>query len=101
MVGQMTALENKKQSNPDWIWDEQILAFDVYLEHGVPSKGHPVVIELSQTLRSLPIHPIEIRGSTFRNPNGVGRKLADIHTHRPGYSGKPTYWTNANTVSRQ
>jgi 5-methylcytosine-specific restriction protein A len=97
MVGQMANSVNKKQSNPDWIWDEQILAFDVYLEHGVPSKGHPVVIKLSQTLRSLPIHPIEIRGSTFRNPNGVGRKLADIHTHRPGYSGKPTSGSKLDT----
>jgi len=48
-------------------------------------------------LRSLPIHPIEIRGSTFRNPNGVGRKLADIHTHRPGYSGKPTSGSKLDT----
>ena len=48
-------------------------------------------------MRSLPIHPIEIRGSTFRNPNGVGRKLADIHTHRPGYSGKPTSGSKLDT----
>jgi len=97
MVVQMANPVNKKQSNPDWIWDEQILAFDVYLKYGVPSKGHPAIIELSQTLRSLPIHPIEIRGSTFRNPNGVGRKLADIHTHRPGYSGKPTSGSKLDT----
>ena len=97
MVVQMASPVNKKQSNPIWIWDEQILAFDVYLKYGVPSKGHPAVIELSQTLRSLPIHPIEIRGSTFRNPNGVGRKLADIHTHRPGYSGKPTSGSKLDT----
>jgi 5-methylcytosine-specific restriction enzyme A len=41
-------------------------------------------------LKALPIHPSEIRGLTFRSTNSVGRKLADIHTHRPGYTGKPT-----------
>jgi hypothetical protein len=45
MVGQVSTTSNQKESNPDWSWDEQILAFDVYLKHdGVPSKGHPDVI---------------------------------------------------------
>jgi 5-methylcytosine-specific restriction protein A len=36
------------------------------------------------------IHPAEVRGDKFRNPNGVGRKTADLATNRPGYPGKPT-----------
>lgn len=89
--------KNPKRSNPNWNWDEQILAFDVYIKHGALSKNDPTVIELSETLRSLPIHPMEIRGKTFRNPNGVGRKLADIHTHKPGYKGKPTSGSKLDT----
>jgi 5-methylcytosine-specific restriction enzyme A len=38
----------------------------------------------------LPIHPIELRGPKFRNPNGVGRKTYDIATHHPDYKGAPT-----------
>jgi len=98
MVGQMAARSEPGKSNPDWIWDEQILAFDTYLKHdGVPPKGHHSIVELSEILRSLPIHPLELRSPTFRNPNGVGRKLADIHTHRPGYKGKPTSGSKLDT----
>ena len=78
------------QRNPDWTWDEEVLAFDVYQRFGAVDDEHPEVIALSQILRSLPIHPIKTRTSTFRNPNGVARKLGDIRTHEPGYTGKPT-----------
>jgi 5-methylcytosine-specific restriction protein A len=78
------------QTNPDWTWDEQILAFDLYLFEGSIGKSHPKVHELSLLLRSLPIHPVNVRVGTFRNPNGVSRKIGDIHTHRPGYAGKQT-----------
>lgn len=36
------------------------------------------------------VHPAEARGDKFRNPNGVGRKTADLVTNRPGYAGRPT-----------
>ena len=78
------------QRNPDWSWDEQILAFDLFLREGWLDKGHPDVQELSALLNSLTIHPMSSRTPTFRNPNGVGRKLADIQTHEPGYAGKTT-----------
>ncbi len=78
------------QRNPNWTWDEQILAFDLYLREGWLDKGHPAVQELSALLNSLIIHPVSSRTPTFRNPNGVGRKLADIQTHEPSYAGKPT-----------
>ena len=78
------------QRNPDWEWDEEILAFDVYLRFGAIGREHPEVHELSDVLRRLPLHPVEERTPTFRNPNGVSRKLADIQTHEPGYIGKPT-----------
>ena len=76
--------------NPDWTWDEQLLAFDLYRRVGATSDMHPEVQALSAALRALPLHPEDARAPTFRNPAGVARKLADIHTHRPGYTGKPT-----------
>lgn len=78
------------QRNPNWTWDEQILAFDLYIRRGLLGSQDPEAIELSQLLCSLPIHPEETRTATFRNPNGVARKLSDIHTHRPDYDGRLT-----------
>jgi len=82
--------QKPSQTNPDWTWDEEILAFDVYLRFGAVGKGNKEVAKLSKLLRSLSIHPPEVRSPTFRNPNGVARKLGDIQSHRPGYTGKPT-----------
>jgi 5-methylcytosine-specific restriction protein A len=78
------------QRNPDWTWDEELLAFDVFLRFGPLGEDHPEVQDLSRLLRELTIHPLSSRTETFRNPNGVARKLADIQTHQPGYLGKPT-----------
>jgi 5-methylcytosine-specific restriction protein A len=80
-----------RQNNPNWTWEEEILAFATYIQyqtHG--DSNHPAVQRLSDILRSLPIHDVATRTSSFRNRNSVARKLADIHTHKPGYSGKPT-----------
>ncbi|MFE2997226.1 HNH endonuclease [Nocardia sp. NPDC059246] len=48
------------------------------------------VIELSGVLQHLPIHPHDLRSDTFRNPNGVARKTADIASQHPDYRGRPT-----------
>lgn len=76
----------------DWVRDELILACDLVLENGWKGMGanDPRVEELSRLLHQLPIHPMEIRGPKFRNPNGVGRKTWDLATHHPDYKGAPT-----------
>jgi hypothetical protein len=77
---------------PDWEWDEIVLACDLVAQNGwrqLPTED-PRVIELSRLLQKMSIHPAEVRGDKFRNPNGVGRKTADLATNRPGYPGKPT-----------
>jgi 5-methylcytosine-specific restriction protein A len=77
---------------PDWAWDEIVLACDLVARNGwrwLPAEDLQV-IELSQLLQKMSIHPIEVRGDKFRNPNGVGRKTADLATNHPGYPGKPT-----------
>ena len=78
------------QKNPKWTWDEEILAFDLYLRKGLLDDDNPDVIELSKVLKQLNIYPAKEYSPTFRNPIGVARKLADIHTHKPGFTGKPT-----------
>ena len=78
--------------NPDWEWDEIVLACDLVMQNGgraLPAEN-PQVIELSELLQQMTIHPREARRPDFRNANGVGRKTADIATVMPGYSGKPT-----------
>ncbi|MEU6786998.1 HNH endonuclease [Nonomuraea angiospora] len=46
--------------------------------------------ELSKLLQLGPLHPPEVRGGTFRNPDGVARKTWDIATQHPDYTGKQT-----------
>jgi 5-methylcytosine-specific restriction enzyme A len=78
--------------NPDWTWDEIVLACDLVFRNdgrALPAED-PRVIELSELLRQMTIHPKNGRREDFRNANGVGRKTADIATALPGYRGKPT-----------
>ena len=79
--------------NPDWEWDEIVLACDLVAQNGwraLPAEN-PQVMELSELLQRMTVHPLEARRPDFRNPNGVGRKTADIATHHPQYSGRPTH----------
>jgi 5-methylcytosine-specific restriction protein A len=79
--------------NPDWDWDEIVLACDLVRQNGwkaLPAENRQV-IELSELLQRMTIHAPEVRRADFRNPNGVGRKTADIATHHPGYTGRPTH----------
>ena len=49
------------------------------------------IVTLSELLRQSPEHPLEGRGSKFRNPNGVARKMMDLLSHHPDYRGVPTH----------
>lgn len=73
-----------RPSNPDWTRDEDIVALDLHVRAG-SLKGGPLlgktdtrVVALSQQLRSLPIHPSEVRTEGFRNPAGVALKFANF-----------------------
>jgi 5-methylcytosine-specific restriction protein A len=76
--------------NPDWTTDELLIALDVYRRHGLLDDTDSEVIELSRVLQALPIHPTEARSATFRNPNGIALKLANLASCDPGYTGKST-----------
>ena len=59
---------------PDWEWDEIVLACDLVAQSGwqqLPAED-PRVIELSSLLQKISIHPVEVRGDKFRNPNVAG-----------------------------
>jgi len=66
--------------NPAWERDELILALDLYLQCGrkVLDDTDPQVVELSDLLNQLPIHPVRPDAGRFRNANGVALKLANF-----------------------
>jgi 5-methylcytosine-specific restriction protein A len=85
-------MADEGRRNPDWAWDEIVLACDLVMQNGgraFPAEN-PQVVELSELLQTMTIHPPQARRADFRNANGVGRKTADIATHLPGYTGRPT-----------
>ena len=74
---------------PNWTRDELILALEVYVrEPQAPgNKSHPAVLELSDFLNRLAIHPSHDREKHFRNPNAVAMKLANFLRFDPEYEG--------------
>jgi 5-methylcytosine-specific restriction enzyme A len=72
------------QSNPAWNRDEDILALDLYIRKGLhhgaslPGKSDKEVVALSALLQRLPFH--HLRAATFRNPDGVARKLSNLRS---------------------
>lgn len=78
--------------SPDWTRDEVILACQLVALNGWRQleDTKPEVVELSGVLQLLPIHPWDLRSDTFRNPNGVARKTADIASQHPDYRGRAT-----------
>ena len=65
--------------NPDWTWDEIVLAGELVMAHGRRQleSGDLRVKELSELLQSPAIHPGR-RNPDFRNPSGVARKTWNI-----------------------
>ncbi|MFD7451565.1 HNH endonuclease [Kitasatospora sp. NPDC059827] len=82
----------KSVRNPDWAWDEIVLACAITADNGWRGLGATDrrVVDLSELLQLLPIHDPSSRNDTFRNANGVARKTFDIATRHPDYQGKPT-----------
>jgi len=74
---------------PTWVRDELILACDLALQNNWQRIGanDERVQKLSDLLQRMPIHPIEVRGPTFRNPSGVAIKISETATNHPDYRG--------------
>jgi 5-methylcytosine-specific restriction enzyme A len=75
--------------NPNWTRDELILALSLYMRAGRRQleASHPEVAELSADLNKLPIHGESLRGTDFRNPQGVSMKLGNFLSIDPLYEG--------------
>lgn len=76
--------------NPDWAWDELVLACALLASNDWAQldASDTRVVELSHLLQKLPFHPAATRADTFRNANGVARKMVDIRTRHPKNVGK-------------
>lgn len=71
----------KGAGNPDWTWDETLLALALLYRHGAPiDRNHSDVCDLSTALRTAEIHPKDKRKDNFRNPDGVSLKLQNLQS---------------------
>ena len=75
--------------NPPWTRDETILALDLLQRRGTNAlgSGDAEVQDLSQLLRSLPIHAQSQKVDTFRNPAGVAFKIQNLRSVSAGGAG--------------
>jgi 5-methylcytosine-specific restriction protein A len=87
-------------NNPRWHRDEIILALDLYFSpnRGSIDKKNSRIIELSETLRSLPLNIERIDPVKFRNVNGVARKLSNFLAIDEDYHGKGL--THGSTIGK-
>jgi len=86
--------------NPDWEWDEIVLACDLVAQNGWRQIDHssPKVAQLSTLLQDMTLHPKDARLPNFRSESSVARKTADIATWHPDYQGRRT---NGNRLDRE
>jgi 5-methylcytosine-specific restriction protein A len=82
-------------TNPDWSWDEDVLALDLYIRKGLhqgvslPGRTDEEVRKLSAFLRELPFDGD--RAANFRNPDGVARKLSNFRAVQIPGTGSANY----------
>lgn len=71
--------------SPPWSAEELVLALDLYRRRGNLNARHREVVLLSEDLRSLPIN--RERPDNYRSPASVNRKLGNLASLDPGFSG--------------
>ncbi|MCX5100943.1 HNH endonuclease [Streptomyces sp. NBC_00439] len=79
--------------SPAWTHDELLLACALVVENDWNElrEGDPRVLDLSELLRSLPIHEGAARTiPKFRSTGSVSRKTSDLASNHPAYAGTPT-----------
>ena len=64
----------------NWTWEELVLACDLVMQGNgrILDDTDPRVIQLSEVLRQMTLHPQEDRLPQFRNPNGVAQKTRNL-----------------------
>lgn len=73
--------------NPPWSRDELILALELYFRIHRVANRRAEIAELSRTLNALSSHEAHPDPGRFRNPNGVGMKLANFAAIDPEHEG--------------
>jgi 5-methylcytosine-specific restriction protein A len=83
----------KSSGRINWTRSEVILACSLLADNNWKwmHPSDPRAVELSELLRKSPEHPSTVRQPTFRNPNGVVRKMQDLQSRMPDYKGTPTH----------
>ncbi|MFB7916581.1 HNH endonuclease [Streptomyces sp. NPDC056061] len=79
--------------SPAWTHDELLLACALVVENGWDElrEGDLRVLDLSELLRSLPIHGDAAQTvPKFRSIGSVSRKTSDLASNHPAYNGTPT-----------
>ncbi|MER7045736.1 HNH endonuclease [Streptomyces jumonjinensis] len=79
--------------SPAWSRDELVLACALVVKNGWRElrEGDQAVQELSELLRSLPLHDgIAQELPQYRSVGSVSHKTTDLATNHPSYTGKPT-----------
>ena len=74
--------------NPDWDWDETVLACDLVVQNDwqpLPP-GDQRVVELSGLLQRMSLHPVKVRLGNFRNEDGVSRKTHNLASSVPDWT---------------
>lgn len=73
--------------DPDWTWDEHVLALDFYFAHRqrTPDKASREIAELSSLLNRLAERAGVVRSDRFRNANGVYMKLMNFRRLDPTF----------------
>ena len=71
---------SKLEKDADWIWDEHVLALDLYMKNRekLPTKGSAPVRSLSGLLRKLGNKTGAAKTAKYRNANGVAMKLMNF-----------------------
>jgi 5-methylcytosine-specific restriction protein A len=79
-----------KTRNPKWTREELILALDLYfqLKPAQFLASNNKIIDLNVILKKLNAYPEHSSLKTFRNPNGVAKKLSNFLRLDPSYQGR-------------
>lgn len=88
-------------NSPPWIWDELLLACALVVRNDWRElrENDREVRELSDLLRSLPLHDATARNfEKFRSRGSVSRKTSDLASNHPTYQGKATRCSKLDTV---
>ena len=78
--------------NPKWHRNEIILALDLYYKFKaakkIPTPKSLEVINISDILNRIPLKEEDVKNYSYRNPNGVCMKVANLESLDPDYHGK-------------